>query len=116
MNATPEAIDYHSLEWMPKSVWGPIKWRELHCRALAPLPMDQEEEWFRNYREGLPCTKCRTHFENYIAQCPPDFRSRPDFFTWTVNAHNHVNQALGKRHVSLPEARRLHPYVFDDPA
>jgi hypothetical protein len=28
-----KAIDESSLAWMPKSVWGPIKWKELHVRA-----------------------------------------------------------------------------------
>ena len=110
------AIDYRSLEWMPKSVWGPIKWRELHCRALVDLPMDDEQEWFRNFREGLPCAKCRVHFEDYIAHHPPDFSSREKFFQWTVDAHNHVNQHTGKKIVSLDEAHKIHEYVFDDPA
>ena len=59
-----KAIDHRSLEWMPKDVWGPIKWRELHARALSNLPMAGEEEWFVAYVEGLPCARCRRHFDS----------------------------------------------------
>jgi hypothetical protein len=103
-----QAIDHKSLEWMPKSVWGPIKWKELHCRALAPLPMDGEEKWFEAYMQGLPCAKCRTHFEEFIKQNPPDFHSRERFFKWTVRAHNHVNRAHNKPTLKTEEALRLH--------
>lgn len=98
-----KAIPSHPLEWMPKSVWGPLKWRELHCRGLAPLPMEGESEWFKSFIESLPCPKCKHHFESFIQQNPPDFSSRPAFFTWTVKAHNFVNRALQKPEVNINE-------------
>lgn len=113
MNPEPSpkaAIDHRSLEWMPKEIWGPIKWKELHARAQAPLPMAGEEEWFEEYIRGLPCKHCRHHFEEFVRQQPPHWSSRVAFFEWTVQAHNHVNAALGKAHRSLKEGRELNPF------
>lgn len=107
----PKAINQSSLEWMPKSVWGPIKWKELHTRALTPLPLDQEPEWFRSFVAGLPCPKCRNHFEEFVARNPPDFSSRRSFFAWTVCAHNHVNQATGKSIMGHYEAWMEHAKI-----
>jgi len=112
----PKAIDQRSLEWMPKSVWGPIKWKELHTRGLVDLPMDAEEKWFETYIEGLPCPKCRQHFQAFLTDHAPDFSSRPRFFAWTVQAHNHVNRALGKPVLTDDEARRIHHFVAEPPA
>jgi hypothetical protein len=103
-----QSINRASLDWMPKSVWGPIKWKELHYRGLVELPMEEEDEWFFAFREGLPCPKCRQHFDDFVKRNPPDFRSRKRFFAWTVTAHNHVNRALGKSTLTLRQARALH--------
>jgi hypothetical protein len=103
-----EAIDHQSLEWMPKHVWGPIKWRELHYRGLTDFPMDKEHEWFAAFCRGLPCPQCREHFESFLRDHPPDFSSREAFFSWTVRAHNHVNRVLGAGLLDDQEARRRH--------
>lgn len=106
--ATTEAIDRASLAWMPKSVWGPIKWKELHVRGLVDLPMDDEAVWFHDFVEGLPCPKCREHFAAFLNDSPPNFKSRRAFFEWGIKAHNHVNAANGKRSLSVEEARKQH--------
>ncbi len=93
---------------MPKSVWGPIKWKELHTRALIERAMTDEARWFAAYVDGLPCAKCRAHFAAFLAESPPDFRSRPLFFAWTVAAHNFVNEATGKRNLTVAEAYAEH--------
>ncbi len=107
-----KAIPEHPLQWMPKSVWGPIKWKELHCRALAYLPMDHEEQWFKSFIESIPCPKCQRHFESFVEQQPPSFASRPKFFEWTVSAHNFVNRALNKKELDLEEALVLYSDMF----
>jgi hypothetical protein len=109
-----DAIDESSLEWMPKSVWGPIKWKELHTRGLVDLPMDNEGRWFSAYVAGLPCTKCRQHFEQFLAAHPPDFKSRHDFFAWTVEAHNFVNEATGHPRLNIDEARKVNRFAPDE--
>jgi hypothetical protein len=93
---------------MPKSVWGPLKWRELHVRALAYLPMDNEKEWFDSFVQSIPCPKCQAHFELFLKDNPPTFDSRTSFFSWTVKAHNYVNRALQKPELSLEEALAEH--------
>ena len=114
--SVPKAIDQRSLEWMPKAVWGPIKWKELHTRGLVDLSMDGEGKWFETYIEGLPCPKCRQHFQEFLSDHSPDFSSRPNFFVWTVGAHNHVNRALGKRVLTEEQARQVHRFVAEPPA
>ena len=111
-----EAINEEGLEWMPKSVWGPIKWKELHTRALLDRPMHGEDRWFAAYIDGLPCPKCRAHFEEFLGQSPPDFRSRSDFFAWTVAAHNFVNNALSRRALTVEEAFQEHQFKPDPKA
>lgn len=116
MKTTKDAIDKSPLAWMPKSAWGKIKWSELHSRAFLDLPMDGEEIWFRNFIEGLPCPKCRKHFEEFVKIHPPDFSSRTAFFVWTVAAHNAVNEATKKRLVTLDEAYKMHHFLRDEEA
>ena len=111
-----KAIDESSLSWMPKEVWGPIKWKELHVRGLAPFPMDDEDKWFAAFLKGLPCPKCRAHFCSFLETTPPDYSSREAFFEWTVTAHNFVNAANGKPDVTVAEARALHACKFDPPS
>jgi hypothetical protein len=108
-----KSINAHSLDWMPRSVWGPIKWKELHVRALSPFPMSEEAQWFDAFLAGLPCPKCREHFKGFLEQTPPDFTSREAFFNWTVQAHNFVNEATGKPLLDVDEARSLHVCEFD---
>jgi len=98
---------------MPKSVWGPIKWKELHTRALCALPMNAEPEWFAAFVAGLPCPKCREHFEQFVHSHPPDFESRTRFFCWTVAAHNFVNCNNEKPEISVERAHRIHAFKED---
>jgi hypothetical protein len=106
-----EAINEEGLEWMPKSVWGPIKWKELHTRALLERSMEGEEHWLAAYLAGLPCPKCREHFEEFLRKSPPDLRSRRQFFVWTVAAHNFVNEAIGHRTLGVTEALNEHQFT-----
>lgn len=105
-------ISESSLMWMPKKIWGPIKWRELHCRALAYLPMQGEDGWFKSFIESIPCPNCQKHFELFINENPPNFESRPDFFKWTVDAHNYVNRSNCKEEISYERALALHSGII----
>lgn len=110
-------IPKRSLDWMPKTVWGPMKWRELHCRALSYLPMKGEAEWLDKFVESIPCPKCQKHFEIFVKDNPPFFPDgvtsyrtldRPAFFRWTVDAHNFVNRALSRPEISYLDALTLY--------
>lgn len=99
-----KAIPEHPLQWMPKALWGKLKWFELHARALAYLPMDNEKEWFDSFVQSIPCPKCQAHFELFLKDNPPDLSSRPAFMVWSVKAHNFVNRALQKTELSIEGA------------
>lgn len=107
-----KSIPEHPLQWMPKALWGEIKWRELHARALAYLPMDNEKEWFDSFVQSIPCPKCQAHFELFLKDNPPDFSSRPAFFRWTVSAHSYVNSSLGKTEYTIEQALVAHADNF----
>lgn len=99
---------------MPKSVWGPIKWTELHCRGLLHLGMEGEQKWFESFVKSIPCPKCQHHFESYIQQHPPVFETRRAFFMWTVDAHNFVNRALEKPQINFMDAVGLYSKMLVD--
>lgn len=111
MDERDESIDKASLEWMPKNVWGPIKWRELHARGLIKLSIAGEQVWFDDFIRGLPCPDCRKHFEAFVLKNPPVLESRRAFFAWTVKAHNHVNAHTGKPLVTVAEAYLIHHFT-----
>jgi len=75
--------------------------------------MNGEPEWFAAFVAGLPCPKCRQHFEEFLRSHPPDFESRTRFFSWTVAAHNFVNRSNGKPEMSLTMAQRIHAFKGD---
>lgn len=54
------------------------------------------------------CSTCRADWAVLLEQMPPDVRDKDRFFAWTVAAHNRVNAKLGKRIMSLDEARALY--------
>lgn len=97
-----------SISWMKKAVWGPLKWKELHFRAISRLPIDDEKEWFDSFVEGVPCPECKEHFNKFIEDHPPNFTSRESMFEWTVEAHNYVNYMTGKQWMSSIEAAKLY--------
>lgn len=79
-------------------------WRELHTQA-NPTP-----DWFDRWLRRVPqfgCS-CREHFRAVVRKYPPDFSSRGAFFAWSVDAHNVVNQRLGKPSISLEDAWSLY--------
>ena len=98
--------------------WGPHTWKALHYVALGypdnPGPQDVE-----NYRTffgvlgyTLPCKMCTGHYYEHLKNLPIDLTSREALFAWTVNLHNTVNRSLGKRELTVDEAKAI---LFSDP-
>lgn len=89
--------------------WGPIFWKFLHEISFQfPMsPTDQEkkshEQFLKNLRDFIPCVSCKTDYQKYVEQNPPNLKSRTLFIKWTVDLHNHVNKKLGKREFSYEE-------------
>jgi hypothetical protein len=64
-------------------------WAELHTQQ-SPT-----QEWFDGWLSRVPnfgCS-CRKDFLEYLKTNPPRF---DDFYAWSVEAHNYVNQKTGK--------------------
>lgn len=73
-------------------------------------------EWARKWVDDWilwslpPGCDCSRHWQKTLETFPlDDFTlSSPDlFFAWSVNAHNHVNERLGKHQVPLAQAREI---------
>lgn len=82
-------------------------WEELH--TLQWKSYEETKEWFKHWCIRLPCGECKAHWLKLIAEFSPDeaFKNSDDYFKWTVDAHNKVNERLGKPIISLEEAKRL---------
>lgn len=87
-------------------------WKQLHRFAFTATEQQwqQASEWYAEWLSNVPnagCS-CRSEWSKIESALPPDFSSREAFFAWTVEAHNRVNERLGKPVLSLHNARLLH--------
>lgn len=80
-------------------------WAKLHKRALKPVADEvAEQAWLVMFGEGLPCGECKAFYMDYMKRKPVWFG---EFFKWTVELHNAVNQKLGKPVIELGSATAL---------
>jgi hypothetical protein len=92
---------------------GPALWRILHSRALQPVPGGDvprklEIQWLHRFAEKVAhelCPACSAHMKSYMKQTPPDF---DNYFEWTVELHNSVNEKRGVPTLDVEEARAIH--------
>ena len=90
--------------------WGRQGWHFIHYVALNyphnPTKQDKENylAFLHNLPEILPCPICGVHFKENMDSHPPNLNSRIEFFNWTVDMHNFVNQANGKKKLSYQQA------------
>lgn len=85
-------------------------WRSLHQRALEPVTdIEAEKRFVFTLADSIdgPC-ECRRHWLSYFAARPPTFDTPEVYFAWTVEAHNAVNQRLGKPLLTVEQARQQH--------
>ena len=78
-------------------------WAELHLFALRHTGGDASE-WFNGWKASLPFNgcPCKEHFDEYLEQNPVDWNN---FFGWTINLHNAVNERIGKPVMFVDDAR-----------
>ena len=94
----PEPIKFEQY-WPRIEDIGPALWAELHT---VDRPSAQ---WLANWLSRVPAyCGCPDHFREIMAANPVRF---DDFFAWSVEAHNAVNEYLGKPTLSLEEAREF---------
>ena len=87
-----------------------LLWKELHENAFKyqgtndAIFLARFGRKIPRYRTGC---KCREFWNNWIRQNPPTY-TNPEYFAWTVKAHNAVNAKLSKPIMKLEEAIKLY--------
>lgn len=82
--------------------YGQAAWPLLHAIAaafpVAPTLHQQRQahDFMVGFARMLPCGMCRGHFAELVRVYPWRVESRAAFSQWACNAHNNVNQSLGK--------------------
>lgn len=83
-------------------------WANLHTHQYTTP--QAAIEFFANWQLTIPdfgCP-CREHWAGIVREYPPDFSHAKAFFLWGVDAHNKVNDKLGKPIFSHEEAFNLY--------
>lgn len=106
---------------MKPDQWGPQLWNCFHVVALGypETPSWQTKYEYRrfytNFCNILPCPKCSVNYKRHLNELPiePFLESRVLLFEWTVKVHNIVNKELGKKELTVQEAREKLLSVMD---
>lgn len=81
---------------------GSATWAELHTyRPFGDARDNPFIEDFSGRVSGIGCA-CHSHWRAWLKANPVRW---DDYFAWTVEAHNAVNARLGKRQLTVREAR-----------
>jgi len=98
-NTQQELIKYPVTN--PKA-FGPKAWFVLHNNAALypdnPSRTDRMEysRYLKFFVNHLPCVDpCRKDSYEYLNKNPPDFSNKENYFKWTVDFHNWVNEKTG---------------------
>jgi hypothetical protein len=101
--------------------WGPNKWLYLHMMAenYDENPSKEEIETMKTYieiiPETLPCKKCGLHFKdftnNYCLSLEQICSNRKNLVEFFKDAHNNVNEMLGKRLYSTSEVYKKYKFA-----
>lgn len=85
-----------------KQELGRSSWRLLHTMSVK-FPVKPTEDEKGAYLDFLglfsrlyPCGDCASHFQMLMQRYPPRVGSRQEIAQWTCEAHNLVNERLGK--------------------
>jgi FAD-linked sulfhydryl oxidase len=57
---------------------------------------EEARQFLTLFARLFPCKVCAKDFQQIIEQHPPRLDSQQDFALWLCEAHNYVNQKLGK--------------------
>lgn len=81
---------------------GNAGWTLLHTVSLAYPDVPTEDErmtmiqFLNSFAKVYPCHICSGHFQQLLARSPPRTESRTSLSQWLCEAHNNVNERLGK--------------------
>ncbi len=91
-------------------MWGRQAWHFIHFVALSypHKPTEEDKTKYKIFLDSLgntlPCQICAAHFKENMMKHPPKMDSNEEFFNWTVDIHNLVNKANGKKQISFQKA------------
>lgn len=112
--------DFNSSNGMMTSIWGPLKWSELHTISFNyPVkPTADDKKHYKNYLLShqyiLPCLYCRVNFLKNLKMANFNdnvFTNRDTFSRFIYKLHNCVNVMLGKKvHISFEEVRERYEH------
>jgi len=97
---------------MNQNVWGKCAWVLIHSIAVnyPEHPSSSEKKnvinFFTDLGDVLPCGYCRKHYRENLKILPINTDSKMDLVWWTIDLHNRVNQATGKKVLGRQEALR----------
>lgn len=81
--------------------WGPAFWKTLHVACLAAASRDELQQFIDGYKLVIPCGSCRGHFIQIVDENPLPVL---EYFKWSVDVHNLVNDRIGKPRYSYNQA------------
>ena len=85
-------------------------WKELHSRALT-YASGNDISYLKDFAKRIPMFKgcrCQEDWVKILKANPPSFRSKEEYFAWSVLCHNLVNEKLGKATMTVEEAKKLY--------
>jgi Erv1 / Alr family len=88
--------------------FGPYFWATLHMACLFGTDKEALETFIQAFANVLPCHNCQWHFKRLLQEAPPPTGGTDlEYFAWSVDIHNKVNDRLKKPRVSYEEALEL---------
>lgn len=112
---TKEYLDlYYYPSKITKRTWGPIIWNVIHTFAYltdssppSPNTKNSYKCIVTSLQWLLPCEECKEHIRNNLAKIHiDDPKYKNNFWAWSVDLHNYVNQFLKKPTISYEEAKQ----------
>jgi hypothetical protein len=91
------------LDGIAPCVFGPPLWMFLHLVSFSyPENPDQNTKqniynFFKNLGSVLPCSECRTHYEQNFKNLESSLNSRDELTKWVYDLHVLVNIQTGKK-------------------
>lgn len=94
-------------EW--KKTEAPKVWQAWHRRALVFAKGGNDDPFIQGIQATIPCGDCKQHFAQLLSDDVPVWTANNfDYFAYTVEIHNQVNEKLGKSVMTLEDARKLY--------
>jgi hypothetical protein len=86
-------------------------WRELHTRALE-YKGHNDRYYLKQFSKKIPSystgCRCKEEWVKWVKSNPPVFGKGDEYFRWTVRGHNAINRKLGKKELTVEEAKRIY--------